>query len=83
MKDEVDLELREDALENRPVQDRTDELPGHEPAQLRIERLEVERQDGARAIGGEARDEPVADLPAGPRDEDDGTSHATVTSLLR
>jgi hypothetical protein len=75
VEDEVDLELGEDPLEDGPVEDRADELARDETALLGIERLEVDREDGPRAVGGEARDQAVADLSAGSRDEDDGLSH--------
>jgi hypothetical protein len=75
VEDEVDLELGEDPLEDGPVEDRADELARDETALLGIERLEVDREDGPRAVGGETRDQAVADLSAGSRDEDDGLSH--------
>ena len=83
MEDEVDLELREDPLEDGPVEDRAGELARDETALLGIERLEVDREDGPRAVGGEARDEAVADLAAGPVMRTTGRLYATVTSLLR
>ena len=41
---------------------------------MRVERVDVERDDGRVALG-EARDERVADFAACPRDENDGFTH--------
>ena len=75
VEDRVDLEFRENAVEDRAVEDRARELAGDERGERRLERLEVQRDDRARAGRGEARDEAVADLAAGAGDEDDGFSH--------
>jgi len=42
MKNQVDLELREDALEDVRVEDGAGELPVHEPGNRRVERIHVE-----------------------------------------
>ena len=45
MKNQVDLELRQDALQQVGVEDRTGEFPVHEPRDRRVERVDVERHD--------------------------------------
>ena len=72
MEHEVDLELGEDALEQRRVEDRAGELAvDHAARAPGSSGVEVERDDGSAAVSGEARDEAVADLAAGAGDEDD------------
>ena len=45
MKNQIDLELREDPLEQVDVEDRSGELAVHHPRDVRIERVHVERDD--------------------------------------
>ena len=78
VEDEIHLELREDPLEQRGVEDRTGHLALHHPLHVRLERLHVQRHDLPRALGGEALDQAVTDLAAGPRDQNDGLSHACL-----
>ena len=69
VEDAIDLELGEDALEQRRVEDRAGELARDQPGQRRIERLQVERDDRLAAVGGERGDQAVADLAVGAGDE--------------
>ncbi len=73
--DGLDLELRQDALEQRLVHDRAGELALHHPAERGIERVHVQRDDRVRARAGEVRDQAVADLATGAGDEDNGFSN--------
>ena len=66
VEDEVDLELGQDALEQRRVEDRPDELALDQRRQRRVERREIERDDGARALGRQPLDQAVADSPPAP-----------------
>ena len=76
MEDQVDLELRQDAVEQLAVEDGADVLVVHQRGQLLAQRIEVERDDRVGVGLGQARDEAVADLARGPGDQDDGlTQH--------
>src|SRR6185295_14629998 len=77
MKDALDGELRQDALEQIDVGDRAGELACDE----RRERL-VERDD-RRSRRRKPRDETVADLAAGAGDEDDRFTHTHSRSTQR
>jgi hypothetical protein len=70
MVDRIDLELRHDALEQRVIEYRAGELALHEAGQRRLERVDVQRDDGAIAAGRQPFDQAVADLAAGAGDED-------------
>ena len=62
------------AIEQAAIGDRPGELAADEAAERRVERVDVERDDGG--VGrGEARDERVADLAARAGDQDDGFAH--------
>ena len=74
MEDAIDLELREDPLEQARVGDRARERARRQRRQLRIQRRDVERDDG-RGGGGEAGQEAVADFAARPRNEHDRFTH--------
>ena len=74
MKDQIDFELGEDALEEAGIENRSEELALDLAGQRRIERREVERDDGA-AARGEPCDQAVANFAARPRDEDDWLPH--------
>ncbi len=66
MEDELDLELRQDALEHGAVEDRAGDLALHLRRERGIERADVERDDGAIRLRGEPVDQAVADLAAAP-----------------
>ena len=74
MKNQIDLELGEDALEEAGIENRSEELALHQAGQRRIERREVERDDRA-AARGEPCDQAVANFAARPGDEDDWLPH--------
>jgi hypothetical protein len=61
MKDEIDLELREDAFQKPLVENRSDEfaLDGRRPGEPGVQRIDVERDDRARPARGELADEAV------------------------
>ncbi len=61
MEDEIHLELRENAFEQVRVQDRARVLLLHPRAQRGVEQ-QVERDDRAATLAGQAVDQPVADL---------------------
>ena len=74
VKHAVHLELRQDAVEQVRVGDRSGELPPHVRRDLRVERVHVERDDARLALG-EAADQRVADFAAGAGDEDNRFAH--------
>ena len=71
MEDSVDLELGEHPVEELLVEDRTDVMLADPAREVRSERRQVERDDGAGRVGRQGFDESVADLTTGPRDKDD------------
>ncbi len=75
MEDELDLELREDALEHAAVENRPGDLAIDLQRDGRIEPGDVERDDSALGLSGQPIDETVADLAAGAGDEDYGFAH--------
>ena len=77
MEDQIDFELREDALEKPAVDDRSGEFPAHQPRQRRLERSDVERNNRP-AFGCQAREKPVADFAVGPRNQNRGCAHGNV-----
>ena len=76
MKDQLDLELREDPLEGASIENRAGDLAIDLAGNRGIERREVERDDRALGLLGKAIDQSVADLAAGAGDEHDGFAHA-------
>ena len=84
VEDAVDLVLGQDAVEQRRVEDRADELLADEGGQLAVERIEVERDDGPIVLPGDVLDQAVADFAGGAGDEDDGfAEHAISLATLR
>ena len=67
MEDQIDLELRHQALEQRLVDDRAGDLAIHLLRDRRVEPRDVEGDDAAIAALGEAIDQAVADFAAGAR----------------
>ena len=63
---EIDLELREHALEQVGVGNRAGELAVHQLVQVGVERRQIDGDDRA-AGAGQPRDQAVADLAAGAR----------------
>ncbi len=82
VKDQVHLELGQDALEQRAVGDRAGELAKDEPVQRRIERREIDG-DNRAAGAGQPGDQAVADLAAGAGHQGDGSTHEENNSRLR
>jgi hypothetical protein len=78
MKDELDLELGEDALEHAAIENRAGDLAVDLRRDRGLEGGDVERDDGPRGLPGEAFDETVSDLAAGAGDEHDGFAHARI-----
>src|SRR2546422_88236 len=74
MKHALDLEFREDSVENICIGDRADELACHEGRQGRIESRDIERDD-PRARRRQTRDQAVANLALRPCDENNGCAH--------
>jgi hypothetical protein len=84
VEDHVDLELRENALEDVSIENRAREFARDVAGELLLEGLEVEREDRPGAFRRETRDETVPHLAARAGDEDDGPTHqATVTPFSR
>ena len=79
MEDQVHLVLGDDPVQQVGVEDRPLELAGDQLAQRRLERVHVQRDDGAAAVLGQAADQAVADFATGASDEDDGLSHGTTS----
>src|SRR5437868_1224873 len=75
MEHEIDFEFRQDALERGAIEDRSSDLALHFGAQRRLQRRDVERHDGSRAVARELIDETVANLAVGAGNQDDGFSH--------
>src|ERR1051326_8872787 len=75
MENQIDLVLGEDAVEDLRVEDGAVDVLADKRCQLRRQRIEIERDDRLRAVGGQARDEAVTDLAAGAGDEGDGFAH--------
>ena len=82
MEDEIDLELREHALEQVGVGNRAGELAMHQPVQVGVERRQIDRDDRT-ARAGQPRDQPVADLTAGAGHERDWCPHSWTVSTGR
>ena len=74
VEDEIDLELREHALEQVGVGDRAGELAAHERRRLASSGARSMVTIG-RAGAGQPRDQAVADLAAGPGHQRDGRPH--------
>ena len=74
MKDAVDLELREDAIQDAGVGHRASELPPDVGRGGLVERIQVEG-DNRRIGRSEPRDQGMANFTARPRDENDRLSH--------
>ena len=79
MKDEADLEFREQAIEQVGVGDRPGEDPRHERHERGVERVDVERDDGGTG-GGQPRDQTVPDLAARARDQRNRFAHPRITA---
>jgi hypothetical protein len=71
MKDEIDLELREDTLENPLVGDGAGELAADLPGQRGFERGDVDGDDRASGLGKQG-DEAVTDFTVRPVTSTDG-----------
>src|SRR5688500_4632589 len=82
MKNQVDLELRQDALEQVHVEDRAGELAVDEPGDVRIQRVDVERDDGFFALLRKVGYQRMANLAVGAGYENDGFSHGHGASKL-
>jgi hypothetical protein len=80
MKDELDLELRQDAIEHVGVGNRAGEDAGHIRHQPGIERRDVEGDD-RRAGRPEASDEAVTDFAAGAGNQGDRFPHRPALIL--
>ena len=78
MKDELDLELGEDALEHAAIENRARDLAVDLAGDRRFETGDVEGDDGAVRLAGEALDETVTDLAAGAGDEHDWFPHPRI-----
>jgi hypothetical protein len=72
VEDQLDLELRQDAFERGLIEDRTDGLALNFFRLRRFKRRDVERDNAARAIGGQPVDQAVTDFAGGTSNEDDG-----------
>ena len=78
MKDAIDLELGQDAIQQARVGNRSGEDATDQRHERWIERMNVERHD--RCAGrAQAGHETVADLTASSRDQDNGLAHVTQT----
>ena len=75
MKNQVDLELRQDALEQVGVENRAGELAMHEARDVRVQRVDVERDNGLIALFGEIGHQRMADFAVGAGDQDNWFSH--------
>ena len=78
VEDELDLKLRQDALEHAAVENRSGDLAVDLQRDGRIEPGDVERDDSALGLAGQPIDEAVSDLAAGAGDEYDGFAHARI-----
>ena len=78
MKDELDLELGKDALEDALVENGPGDLAIDFRRDRWFEAGDVERDDGAIRLTGEAFDETMADLAARAGDQHDGFAHARI-----
>ncbi len=74
MKNQVDLEFRQDALEHGGIEDGPGELAVDEPRDLRVERVHVERHHLFLLLG-EVRDQGVADFAIRAGYQDYGFTH--------
>jgi hypothetical protein len=81
VEDAVDLELGEHPLEQADIGNRSGELAGDARRQRRVERADVECDD-RRAGFGEPRDEAVADLAAGPGDQNNRFTHSAPSAFV-
>jgi hypothetical protein len=71
MEDQLDLELRQHALEQAAIEDRAGDLALDPGGNRGVETRDVERDDRAMRLPGETLDQPVADLAAGAGNQDD------------
>ena len=62
VKNQVDLELRENALEQVLVENRAGELAVHQPRDVRVERVHVEGHNCLVALLGEVGDQGMANF---------------------
>jgi hypothetical protein len=76
VEDQLDLELREHALERAAIEDRAGDLAVHLRRNRRIQAGDIERHDRAMRLAGEPVDETVADLASGAGYEHDGFPHS-------
>jgi hypothetical protein len=77
---QVHLVLGDDAAEEVGVEDGAVDLAQHQLRQRLVERGEVERDDRAVGLAGQACDQAVADFATGAGDEDDGfAQHGMMT----
>ena len=77
MEHAIHLELREHPVEQIVIGDRSGEFAANERRQLRVERVDVERDDGGFAAR-QAGDERMADLAARAGNQHDRFSHAQI-----
>jgi hypothetical protein len=75
MEDQLDLKLCEDSLEQAAIEDRSGDFAIDLLRDCRIERRQIERDDGALGTLGQAIDQAVSDLAVRARDENDRFAH--------
>ncbi len=78
VKHELDLELREDSLEDAAIENRSGDLAIDLWRDRWIETRDVERDDGAIGLARQAIDQAMTDLAAGAGDEHDGFAHGEI-----
>ena len=74
MENAIDFELGEDAIEERDVGNRAGELAAHKRRQRRVERTDVNGDDG-NARRRQTGDETVTNFAAGARNQNDWLAH--------
>jgi hypothetical protein len=74
VEDQVDLELGQDALEQRRIQDGPGELTRDERLDGGVEARQVERDDALASVPRQLRNQAVTNFSASARDEDDRCS---------
>ena len=71
MKNPIDLEFGEDAIEQLRVEDRPNIVLSNAARESRFQRCEVEHDDGSFGVGRQAIDQAMPNFAAGPGNEHD------------
>ena len=75
VKNQVDFELGQNALQQVDVENRSGHLAMHEPRDVRVQSVDVERDDPLMALFDQIGHQSVTDFPVGAGDQDDWFAH--------